>query len=197
MGLVRTTDAATEPVSTAEVKEFLRIDSGDDSQDVVLGIQIKSARETIEEYLRRSLITQTWTYTVSSTHAIEPLYLHRPPVIAITSLKTFDEDANGDETETTVDAANYQLVEDLFIVSRNDGWEINRRDRAAEIVYTAGYGSSASDVPSPIREACLRLVSTRYEFREDVVMGPRGGQMKVDTTSNILDDIRDFRYGGS
>lgn len=196
MGLTRTTAPALEPVSTVEVKEFLRIDPADDSQDIVIGILIKSARETVEEYIRRSLITQTWTWTVGAREMINPIYLPRVPIISITSFTVYDENAAGAETSSVVDTANYQLVEGQFLVERNSGWTWNRRDRAATIVYTAGYGSSASDVPAPIRTAILRLVGNEYEYREKAGELQGLGNNVLTSKHHILTDIDDYRYGG-
>jgi uncharacterized phiE125 gp8 family phage protein len=40
-----------------------------------------------------------------------------------------------------------------------------------EIDYTAGYGTSGSDVPQPLRQAMRMLVTHWYEHRSCVVMG--------------------------
>ena len=53
---------ATEPVSLAEVKSYLRIDGTAD--DAVLTILIASARRSAEEYTKRAFITQTWQLTL-------------------------------------------------------------------------------------------------------------------------------------
>ena len=48
----------TEPLTLAETKLALRVD-GNEDDNMIIGL-IKAARIMAEEYLRRSLITQTW-----------------------------------------------------------------------------------------------------------------------------------------
>lgn len=49
-----------EPVTLSEVKEFLRVDPGDTSQDDVITGLIIAARSWAEAYTSRRFITQTW-----------------------------------------------------------------------------------------------------------------------------------------
>ena len=119
MGLVLTTPAATELVSDANAKEYLRVDSGDTSQNNIITILIAAAGRKIENHLRRSLIAQTWTYDYDSDAAQTPIWLPRPTVNSITSLKTYSSDG---ATTTTVNSANYELVEGDKLVARAAGW---------------------------------------------------------------------------
>lgn len=166
MSLTVTSAPGVEPISTTEAKEWLRIDSSDTSQDNVLAILIKGARQTVEDYLRRALITQTISFEMSSDDMIQYIEIPRPPVQSITSLTTYD-DASGSEASTVVDSSNYQLVEKTLLVERNDGWDVNRADRAGTLVYVAGYGDAGSDVPFDVRLAILQIVALRYERRGD------------------------------
>lgn len=50
---------AVEPVSLAELKEYLRVDAGDTSQDSVLTALEMGGRAWVEEYLGRRLVKQT------------------------------------------------------------------------------------------------------------------------------------------
>src|SRR5215475_13430028 len=52
----------TEPVTEDEAKSFARIDTDDD--DAVLAALIAAVRGSAEQYLRRSLVTQTWKLTL-------------------------------------------------------------------------------------------------------------------------------------
>lgn len=49
-----------EPVSLSELKEFLRVDGGDTSQDGVLTALSMAARTWAEAFLKRRLVEQTW-----------------------------------------------------------------------------------------------------------------------------------------
>lgn len=166
MSLTVTSAPAVEPISTTEAKEWLRVDSADTSQDNVIAILIKGARQKVEDYLRRALITQTISFEMDGDDMRGYIEIPRPPIQSITSLTTYDE-VSGSETSTVVSSSNYQLVEKTLLVERNDGWDINREDRAGTLVYVAGYGNAGSDVPFDIRMAMLELIALKFERRGD------------------------------
>ena len=66
MGLKLTTAPAAEPflVGDASLRQHLRLDAGDTSQDALLAIFIGQARELAEQTCRRALITQSWLLTL-------------------------------------------------------------------------------------------------------------------------------------
>lgn len=186
MSLTVTSAPSVEPISTAEAKEWLRIDSSDTSQDNVLGILITAARQRVEDYLRRALITQTLSFEMMGDDLREYIEIPRPPVQSITSLTTYDE-ASGSETSTVVSSDDYQLVEKTLLVERNDGWTINREDRAGTLVYVAGYGDAGSDVPGAIRLALLELLALYYERR-----GDEGRDFVTDREHQVLEKIEGY-----
>jgi len=190
MSLSVTSAPSVEPISTAEAKEWLRVDSADTSQDNVIAILIKGVRQKVEDYLRRALITQTFSFEMSGDDMRAYIEVPRPPVQSITSLTTYDE-ASGSETTTVVTSTNYQLTEKTLLVERNDGWDINREDRAGTLVYVAGYGDAGSDVPFDIRMAMLELLALRYERR-----GDENRDNVVTREDAILDGISGYRVYG-
>ena len=167
MSLTVTSAPSVEPVSTAEAKEWLRIDSSDTSQDAILTILIKAARVRVEEYLRRSLITRTYSWEMNGDDMRDRIEIPRPPVQSVTSLTIYDENSAGVETSYTEAAENWQLVEASYLKHRNDGWEVNRMDRAGTLVYVAGYGNASTDIPADILIATLKLLALWYERRGD------------------------------
>lgn len=167
MSLTVTSAPSVEPITTAEAKEWLRIDTSDTSQDVVLALLIKGVREKVEGHLRRSLITRTYSWEAGYDDVFGgQIELPRPPVQSVTSLTTYD-DVNDAETSTLVASTNYQLVEKSYIVDRADGWDVNRVNRAATVVYVAGYGDAATDIPQDIKMAMLEMLALRFERRGD------------------------------
>lgn len=167
MSLTITTAPSVEPITTAQAKEYLRIDTADTSQDAVLAIQIEAVRVFVEEYLRRSLVTRTYTWEMNSRDMRGArIELPRPPVQSVTSLTVYDE-SGGSETSAVVAATNYQLIESAYLRQRNDGWDANRHDRAGTLVYVAGYGDAATDVPADIRLVMLRILALWFERRGD------------------------------
>jgi len=76
--MVRRIQAPTiEPVTTAELANYLRLESDAQGEEqTLLALFITAAREFCEEYTRRSFIKQTWEYLGPPT-----VDLPRPPVI--------------------------------------------------------------------------------------------------------------------
>lgn len=185
MGLRITTQPSAQPLRVEEVKEYLRIDAGDNSQDQTISLLIKAARRTVEEYTRQSIISQTFTWDLDSDDAKNPIWIPRGPVTSITSLKTYDESG----TETTVNSANYELVERSKLVARADGWSIDSKERAAELIYVAGAYTDSTDTPDDIKLAMLKIIATHYESREDDIVGTVAGHVTNDWQS-LLDSHR-------
>ncbi len=157
---------SVEPITTAEAKEWLRIDTSDTSQDAVLAIVIKGVRQLLEESLNRTLIDTTYAYEMHGRDMVSPISLPKPDVQSITSLTTY-EDVSGSETPTVVASSDYQLTGGQYLVERNNGWTINREYRAGTLVYVAGYGAAGSNVPQDIIAAMLEIIALRWENRGD------------------------------
>ena len=167
MALRRTTDAVSEPVSTAEAKAHLRVTAATD--DAYIATLITTARQAAENRLRRALITQTWTKTLDAfPDAIELAY---PPILTVTSVKYYDVDG----IQQTLAATEYTVDFDS-----EPGWIVPAADvtwpdtydavNVVEVIYVAGYGS-APDVPQAIKSWILLQVGNLYENREATVPG--------------------------
>ncbi|MBZ9674548.1 head-tail connector protein [Mesorhizobium sp. ES1-1] len=172
------TAPATEPVSLADVKTYLRIDNSAD--DAVLTILIAACRRSAEEYTKRAFISQTWQLTMDrfGVEIVPPpgfhvaptpflvdgsqtIQLSRQPIQSITSIKTTDS-ANA---ETIVSTATYALDKDAGRVLLNSGysWPTSLRANAAvKILFVAGYGDAAATVPEPIKQGILQHVAASY-----------------------------------
>ena len=168
------------------------MDTSDSSQDAIITILTKDARETVEEWLGRSLITQSWTWIMDAIALRNPIDIPRGPINSITSLTIYDEDSSGSETESVVDSANYQLVGGHRLVARNDGWNINRRERAGQMIFAAGYGAAGSNIPQPIKTAILRKIATDFENREDKLAGSSVADLSDITKAKLAK----YRYYG-
>ena len=164
------TPAASEPLSLSEVKEFLRVDHSDD--DTTLAIMISAAREMCEQYTRQIMLTTTIeefydTFPNYTPQWMDTVYLSRGPVQSITSVKYVD--SLGDEQ--TISSVNYRtdlISQPSRIVSEN-GWNATKDTVNAVVVrYVVGY-SSASDIPAPLRQGMLLVISEMYENRMDSV----------------------------
>lgn len=133
---------------------------------------ILTAREAVESYTKRSLITQTWKQTLECFPPGDVILLARPNLLTVSTFKYLD----GDNVEQTVDAAVYTADPDFLpgriLKNWNQLWPLTYPDRnAVRIVYTAGYGATAASVPEPIKHAMKLLITDLYEQRETTIIG--------------------------
>lgn len=163
MGLVLTTAPASEPVSTAEAKTHLRIDTTD--EDIYVASLVKAARQWVEQVTRRALITQTYTLTLDDfwRGGDQVLFVPRPTLQSVTSITYVDGDGITQtwatteyEVDTSRDPGRIVLADGKSFPTTAD--ETN----AITIVYDAGYGDAATDVPSEIVHAIKLLVGEMY-----------------------------------
>lgn len=190
------TPPASEPITLSEAKAWAKIDGSDDDAQVTA--LISAARMAAEEYLRRSLVTQTWKLTldlccardvwwdgviegpISALHGGLPnsLPLPKGPAQSITSVVTYDLS----NAATTYGASNYRVDAsgDRLVLNYGAIWPSNMRPQSAiEITYVAGYGAPSS-VPQPIKSGMLIHVASLYEQRgncEDAMDIPPGAKM--------------------
>ncbi len=152
--LERVTPPESEPLTLAETKLFLRVDGTED--DNLITDMISVVRESAEEYLRASLITQSWKLAFDSA-APEKVALPMGPVISLTTVKLITKSGN----ETVMDSSLYYLGAsgtELFF----DQSAIAHR---VEITYSAGFGAS-TDIPQPIRQGMLLHAANLYSQRD-------------------------------
>ena len=214
MNLIRMTDATVEPITLAQAKEHLRVDTTDDD-DLITSL-ISAARQQVEAYTRRALLQQTWrlSFDAKQLNASETddasmmallgipdlkgsiIELPRPPLMAIaTDGVKYYSTAN---VEATFAASNY-LVSVYSTPGRiclNDGcvWPTGLRAiDSLVITYTAGYGTTAGTVPYDLRNAVKRLVNTLYEQREDFVVGQTISRDVPSDAKSLMDPYRIVR----
>ena len=166
------TAPAAEPISTAVAKAHLRVDFATD--DTLIDALVVAAREYVEQVTGRALITQTWELLDDRFKGRE-IHLSYAPLQSVTSVKYIDTGG----VEQTFSSDNYTV----YTYSSHPGevglnydeeWPQTRRIEDAVIVqFKAGYGDAGSDVPQPILQAMLMLISHWYENRESTVSGLR------------------------
>lgn len=177
MGLARTVEPATEPLTLAEAKLHLREDL--DEQNTLITALIQAAREAAENFMNRALVTQTWQLTIDGDwpevlelgECIDRIVLPRPPVASVSSVQYVDLSGN---TQT--------LAADQYVLSKRDTgqWSIDPaygviwpdvRDKPATITVTFVCGTASGSVPAAIRAGMLLLIGHLYENREAVNVG--------------------------
>lgn len=180
--LTLVTGPTAEPVTLDEAKNWARIDATD--QDGYLAGLLTAAIQHCEEYLRRALISRTLKLSVDLVGcpggepwwdgvregAISSLYgglpivieLPMPPISAISSVTTYDTS----NASSSFSSSNYYLNNNRLILNFGSSWPSNMRQHgAAEITYVAGYGSTGTTVPMPIKQAVQIQFAGLYESR--------------------------------
>ena len=185
-----TTKPAVEPVTLAEVKSHLRLDSTE--EDGILNQMITDARDIAERWTNRKFITQTLTsYAQPCGGHEEPWWegtrrgsinllvpgdgqfiFNWGNAQSVTSIHTIDLNNN----ENLYAATNYYLDnadEDIFpsVQLNNDSESLGvlRARNSIKIVWVAGYGPDAEDVPGGLRRGILQLIGHMYTHRGDCV----------------------------
>lgn len=182
--LRRTAAPAVEPVTLVEAKAHCRVDSTAD--DTLLTNLIVAARELVEDYIDRSLVTQRLVMTLDQFPP--EIELPRPPMSGsgTTTAVTVTYTVNQTGQTTTLSTSEYRVDRDSTPgVIRNlygQTWPSNLDDpNSITVTWWAGYGS-ASDVPQRVKSAMLMTILELYEKRGDGQM-PEGAKRLLDTVS--------------
>lgn len=169
----RTTDATTEPITTAQAKAHLNIvDFSDD--DTYIDILVAAARQKVESDTGRVFFDQTWKlYLDEFPDGL--IRLPNAPLSSVTSIKYYDVD-NSQQTwssdyyqaDTSHEPGRVQLVYGYSYPTTYN------RLAAIEIEYVIGYGAAiaqATTIPKLMFHAAYLLIGTWYENREEVITG--------------------------
>jgi len=147
-------EPASEPLTLSETKTYLKVLNSSD--DALITSLITTARKAAESFLHSSLITQSWKLSYDK-YAPSCVLLPMGPVRSITSVTAIARD----NTSATISSSSYYLSGG----NRKLIFDASPIGQRVEIVYVAGYGSSAANVPSPIRYGMLAHLATIYDGR--------------------------------
>jgi uncharacterized phiE125 gp8 family phage protein len=191
MTLILTSGPASEPVSLAEAKAHLRVDT--DAEDVLIASLIVTSRLHIEAALGLAMLTQSWILLLDRWPDLAEVRLPLRPVQNIASVRVYD--ASG--SPVTLSANAYRLdgagVPARLIRQRGHAWPVPGIDgNGIEITFTAGFGDAPVDVPEPLRHAVLLLVAHWYENREPVELGSPTTPIPADVSA-LLAPYRTLR----
>lgn len=181
-------------LTTAQAKAFMRVDSSTD--DSYINNVVTVATKRVEDYLNRSLITQTLTcYFKSYSNCV---YLPNTPVQSVTTVTQISSDNS--ENVLVVDSGYYvKGVKDKYLDMGSAGNYLPAGHSpndllagyALKVTYIAGYGDDSTDIPEPITEAIKRMVLHLYDNRDEIVIGavvnkiPMGITMLLEPYRNI------------
>jgi len=175
-----------EPVTLAEARLWARVDSDDTTQDAMLLLLIKSAREKAEDITGRCFARRSFQLVMDEFPADdEPIEIPYPPLITVDSITYTDNDGtdqvlSGSPDAFLVDTGSYPgRLTPLY----NGTWPVTRAVvGAVRIAFTAGY-AAPKNMPIRVREYVMAVVSTKYENRELLI------------PSNMTEIPREFAVG--
>lgn len=144
--------AANALCSLNELKNYLNMPTAETSYDTVLELLINMASDVIEQFLGTPVLNGSYTEKLDGdgTNVLVPRHY---PIISVSSLKVDGEAVSSDD---------YYVYEG-YIYSEQTLAEGHQN---IELIYTAGWGATMSDIPLDLKLACIKLAS--YWYRRDV-----------------------------
>lgn len=169
------TPAAVPPISTANAKVHLRIDTSE--EDTLIERMVLAAEEIICARTERAMTNTTFCEHLRAfpANAIEPIRPLYGPLSSVTSLKYYDEN---DDLQTW-DSAEYEVlcprnVRGAVSVKPGYAWPTYRTDRPwpVQLTYVAGYGAAATAIPYALLEAMYLVLDDLFRYRGASVCMP-------------------------
>ncbi len=164
MTLVLVSGPASEPLTLAEAKNWVKVSDGAD--DGLLQSLIVSARLAVEAATNRILMTQQWRLVLDAWPANGTLPLPLTPVRSISRVTVVDgagvaqdQSLSLFKLDASPDRARILLGSPLPAPGVASG--------GVTIEVVAGYGDAASAVPEPLRLAMRQIIAFWYANRGD------------------------------
>ena len=170
--LTLVTAPASEPVTTAEAKSWLRVDHSSD--DALIDALVKSARQWGESFTGRAFVTQTWDAYWDGFAFGDTIVLPKAPLASVTHVKYYDSGGTL-QTMTSADYAVFAPAGEMAQPGRvilNDGatWP-SARGHMNDVVVRFVAGAAVASVPEGIKSAIKQLVAHWYEHRGEAAAG--------------------------
>lgn len=184
-GLTLVTAPATEPVTTAELRDWVRVDgSGHDTLLASLGA---AARALCESLTGRAFVTQTWRLSLDAfpwpggwqvvrTPALWPdpratIRLPKAPLQSVSAVTYYDMAGDLQTLAATVYDVDAAHDPGRITLALGQTWPVTRpMPGAVRVQFVAGYGAAAS-VPDAVKTAIKLTVGQWFENREAAVTG--------------------------
>ena len=164
-GISVVTAATVDPVSLAEAKAHLRATESED--DALIVGYLMAARQHVEDYTGRQLSPVTYDFQIDGELSGE-IVLPRPPLVSVASVSYVDMSG----ATQTLSPSLYQVDTGALFGRIVPAYQatypsVRSQPNAVTVRFQAGY----SQIPEPIRQAILLLVSHFYDNRQPVNIG--------------------------
>lgn len=189
---LKTAPAAPALDWATEVKPHLRLPSEDEAVRIMT-VSVPAAEQWAESATGRQLVTATWTlyFDAFPDDSGCPIYLPKPPLQSVTSVKYYD--TNG--VLQTWSASEYTVTVPAG-PKAGPGWitpkvnyyypSVYGSPYEIAIEFVAGYGASHASVPGLLKAGMLMLVAELYERREQAIVGASVMEVPFGAQSCIL-----------
>lgn len=161
-----------EPITVTDAKEHLRVT--DTAEDTLIERLVKDARELVESWTRRAIMTQTWDYFLDRFPSCNYIDLPFGNLQSVTSVKY--KDCYG--TEDTLVAGTDYLVETngdqhgRIVLPYGDTWPGDTLYPSNPIAIRFKCGWTTRElVPERIKQTIRLLVAENFENRGESVIG--------------------------
>jgi len=165
-GVERVSDITSEPITFADVQANSRIDSS--GEQTLVENMIIAARMLSEKYLHRTLMTETKVLSLDGFPRAGLIKIPEPPLQAVSEIR-YKPTRASNWCIWNSDNYHWDAISEPGRVMPNPGltWPLItlRSLGCVRVEYVAGYGLAA-DIPQPIKQAMLMLVSHWFENRE-------------------------------
>lgn len=159
-----TAPPTTEPVTLVEAKANMKVTHS--AEDDLITSLIVVAREYAELAENRAYIEQTITGKMD--YFPRKIKLPRSPLLTVESINYVDTAGDTQLLSTDVYAVDTISEPGEITLKFGQSWPSTQRiHHAVTIVYTAGYGDEASDVPQRVKQAMLLIITDWYGHRSD------------------------------
>lgn len=193
--LVLLGQSTSEPVTVAEARTYLRLESTDSTaEDLLIGSYITAARLLCENITKRALVPSTWQLIIDHfENATEAVDLPRPPLSTISTLVSISyvQDTTAG-TSTTIGSTVYTVDPNSnparVYPSFGNEWptgSIRSQRNAVTIQYVSGY--TTANVPAPIKLWIQQRAAQMYENREPIVLGQTIENLPRQFVDGLLD----------
>jgi uncharacterized phiE125 gp8 family phage protein len=155
---------ASEPVSLADMKSWLRLSASD--EDSLIAALITAARLTVEAACGCELIAQRWRVALDHWPRDGLVRLPLKPVIACEAARVFTSET----TSVALPSALYRLdahAAPARFILLGAAIQPGRSASGIEIDLQVGFGADASAVPRGLRLAVKMLAARWFERRGD------------------------------
>jgi uncharacterized phiE125 gp8 family phage protein len=181
MGLTLLSAPASEPVSIAEMRNYLKLETSED--DVLLAALISASREKAEVWTGRAFLSQQWKYTLDAFPCNGVIYLPYPPLISVDSVKYIDVGGTLTAVSSSVYEVDSNSTQARIKPVWNQFWQPTGYSlNAVQVTFTCGY-SPASLLPSSIKQAIKYMAANMYEQRLPVL----SGTIAVEMPQSVID----------